>query len=138
MRRAGRLRRRTGRERADPLRGRRRAALEPGAASERRAARDDTLAELAGQLAPLADRAPATRVLTGAVGPQLRRLASLERAALVVVGPSRRGPIREALARSPRWHLLRRRAVPVMVCPSVEAALGPAGHGEARAQARPA
>jgi nucleotide-binding universal stress UspA family protein len=106
--------------------------------SERLATRGDTLDELASQLAPLVPGAPLTRVLTGPIGPQLRRLASLERAALVVVGPSRRGRIRDAIAGSPARHLLRRRAVPVMVCPSAEAAIGPAERSEARAQARPA
>jgi nucleotide-binding universal stress UspA family protein len=106
--------------------------------SERLATKGDTLDELASQLAPLAPGAPRTRVVTGPIGPQLRRLASLERAALVVVGPSRRGRIREAMAGSPARHLLRRRAAPVMICPSAEAAVGPAECREARAQARPA
>jgi nucleotide-binding universal stress UspA family protein len=106
--------------------------------SERLTRRGDTLDELASQLASLAHGAPATRVVTGPVGPQLRRLACIERACLLVVGPSRRGPFREAMAGSPGRHLLRRGSDPVMVCPSAEAALGPAERSEARAQARPA
>ena len=106
--------------------------------SERLATGGDPRDQLASQLAPLAPGATRTRVLTGPIGPQLRRIASLERAALVVVGPSRRGRIREAITGSPAQHLLRRAAAPVMVCPSAEAAIGPAERSEARAQPRPA
>jgi nucleotide-binding universal stress UspA family protein len=67
---------------------------------------------------------PCLRVLDGPVGPQLTRIADLEDAALVAVGPSERGALAAALAGSPSRHVLRRGSQPVVVCPREPGSIG--------------
>lgn len=57
------------------------------------------------------------RVLEGAGGPQLDRLAVAEDASMVAVGSSARGPLVAALAGSPSRHLMRHGARPVLIYP---------------------
>ena len=66
-----------------------------------------------------------TRLLDGPVGPELARLAFVDAAALVAVGPLRHGSLAGAFVRSPTTHLLRHAPCPVMICPSPEAVLTP-------------
>jgi nucleotide-binding universal stress UspA family protein len=65
------------------------------------------LEQMAYAIAPSAPSVTRTRVVEGPVGPQLERLAVADDAALVALGPSRRGALAGALARSPGAHLMR-------------------------------
>jgi nucleotide-binding universal stress UspA family protein len=93
------------------------------------------LEEIACAIAPVAPSACGTRVLVGAVGPHLVRLAAAEDAALLAVGRPRSV---SPFMRSPTTHLLRRAACAVMVCPSPDAvfALASAAHRELPAAPR--
>jgi nucleotide-binding universal stress UspA family protein len=95
------------------------------------------LDEIASMIAPSAPAECRTRLLDGPVGRELARLAFVDAAALVTVGPLRHGPLAAACLRSPTTHLLRYAPCPVMVCPSPEAVLTPgwqaAGDAEAEA-----
>ena len=90
----------------------------------RRACGRRMLDEIACTIAPIAPRTCGMRVLDGAVGRNLVRLADAEGAALIALGRPR--SLAPASMRSPAMHLLRRAPCPVMVCPSPEAALAPA------------
>jgi nucleotide-binding universal stress UspA family protein len=57
------------------------------------------------------------RVPAGAPGPQLDRLAAAERASMVAVSASHRGPLSAALAGVPSSHLIRHGERPVIVYP---------------------
>jgi nucleotide-binding universal stress UspA family protein len=59
----------------------------------------------------------ACKVLAGPPGPQLDRLAVAERAVMLAVGASDRGPLAGALAGAPEGHLVRHGSRPVLVCP---------------------
>ena len=81
------------------------------------------LDEIASMIAPSAPAACRTRLLDGPVGRELARLAFIEAAALIAVGPLRHGSLAGAFVRSPTTHLLRHASCPVMVCPSADAVL---------------
>lgn len=85
------------------------------------------LGRVACAVAPSAPRLTRTRVVEGAVGPQLERLAVDDDAALISLGPSRHGALAGALARSPLPYLMRRGSRPVMISPTPEAVLGNPG-----------
>jgi nucleotide-binding universal stress UspA family protein len=81
------------------------------------------LEEIASMIAPSAPAVCRTRLLDGPVGRELARLAFVDAAALVAVGPLRHGSLAGAFVRSPTNHLLRHAPCPVMVCPSADAVL---------------
>jgi nucleotide-binding universal stress UspA family protein len=85
------------------------------------------LGRVACAVAPSAPRLTRTRVVEGAVGPQLERLAIDDDAALISLGPSRHGALAGALARSPLPYLVRRGSRPVVISPTPEAVLGDRG-----------
>ena len=92
------------------------------------------LDEIASMIAPSAPAACRTRLLDGPVGRELARLAFIEAATLIAVGPLTHGPVAGAITRSPTTHLLRHAPCPVMVCPSPESVLaaGLPAAGEAK------
>ena len=98
---------------------------------------NEDLRYLAACVSSVAPTTIRTRVATGPVGPQLRRLAASEGASIIVVGAESRGAIRAAVAGSPGRHLLRHGSHPIMVCPSAEAALGAAERTLSNAALRP-
>ena len=81
------------------------------------------LDEIASVIAPSAPAVCRTRLLDGPVGPELARLAFVDAAALVAVGPLTHGSLAGAFVRSPTTHLLRRAPCPVMVSPAPDAVL---------------
>jgi len=81
------------------------------------------LDEIASMIAPSAPAVCHTRLLDGPVGRELARLAFIEAAALIAVGPLRHGSLGGAFIRSPTPHLLRHAPCPVMVCPAPDAVL---------------
>jgi nucleotide-binding universal stress UspA family protein len=81
------------------------------------------LDEIASMIAPSAPAVCHTRLLDGPVGRELARLAFIEAAALIAVGPLTHGSLARAFARTPTNHLLRHAPCPVMICPSPEAVL---------------
>ena len=94
--------------------------------SERLAGAQRMLDEIACAIAPVAPRLCGTRVLAGAVGPHLTRLAAAEDAAFVAVGQPRSVSLASAFRYSPATRLLRRSRCAVMVCPSPDAVLASA------------
>ena len=102
--------------------------------SERLETTSRHLDALAEQVSPLAN--PRTRVVSGPVGRQLRRLAADGRAGLIVTGPLHHGVMRSAAAGSPVRELVRRGRHAVMICPPADGALSAFGGEESGAQAR--
>jgi nucleotide-binding universal stress UspA family protein len=92
-------------------------------AGERIADARAMLDELASTISPSGLRSCRTRVRDGDVGAALVRMAAVERAGLVAIGPHAKGSVGSAFKRSTWTHLLRRARCPVMVCPSLEAVL---------------
>ena len=92
------------------------------------------LDEIASLIAPSAPAVCRTRLLDGPVGRELARLAFIEAATLIAVGPVTHGSLAGAFIRSPTTHLLRHAPCPVMVCPSPESVLaaGLPAAGEAK------
>ena len=81
------------------------------------------LEEIASMIAPSAPAVCRTRLLDGPVGRELARLAFVDAAAFVAVGPLRHGSLAGAFVRSPTTYLLRHAPCPVMVCPAPDAVL---------------
>ena len=104
--------------------------------SERLAGGRRMVDEIASAIAPVAPRVCGTRVLAGAVGRQLTRLAAAEDAAFVVVGRPRSVSLASAFRRSPATHLLRRSRCPVIVCPSPDGVLASAATAQIPAALR--
>ncbi len=98
--------------------------------SERLAGGRRMLDEIACAIAPVAPGACGMRVLFGAVGPHLNRLAAAEDAAFVAVGRPRSVSLASGFRRSPATQLLRRSRCAVMVCPSPDAVLATAATGQ--------
>jgi nucleotide-binding universal stress UspA family protein len=81
---------------------------------------EELLDELATALAESLGEEPPTRVLAGPPGRELARVASEERAGLVAVGASDRGPLAAAVAGSASRYAARHARCPTLVCPRGE------------------
>jgi len=103
-------------------------------AAELAASARGMLDEIASLIAPSAPAVCRTRLLDGPVGRELARLAFVDAAALVAVGPLRHGSLAGAFVRSPTTHLLRHAPCPVMVCPAPDAVLAASASAPSKAE----
>jgi nucleotide-binding universal stress UspA family protein len=101
----------------------------PSTPGDRAAEAIEAVIRLALDIAAVGPHEMGTRVAFGTPHRQLRELAEGESACMIVVGPRRRGRLREAVGGSPTGRLLRRARRPVMVCPHPDSALAAEGTG---------